>query len=209
MWNLIKSEFRYNRVKMLSQLLIIPAYSLYIMWSSSKSWFGIPSILTVALAVQIVIDRNLEKRERQNILLPLACKNIAYVRILLILLPGIVVFSAYIVIRLIIAHNLPSWEYGGIDLLMFAGLFLLGFSIYFIQRDLSYMKTKKVRRAENDVIILLVLLVIMILGIPLTIAVSYNEVVDAESLISVLSILGLLLLYPTVVTFYRRKSYLE
>ncbi len=210
MWQLLKSEFRYSAWRSMALLWILPGFYLYSRWSGSQSWYAVPSILTVAVAVQIIIERKIERKDRQHVSLPLSLAAIATVRLSLVLLPAFVLFSLYLLSRLLIAGSLPPWEQGGLDLLMFFGLTVLGFSVYFLQRDVFTTFFKRKKGKDVDIIILLAILLCLILGFPLTIAIIYKErIVSAENIIILLFILGLSLLYPTIISFKQRKSFLE
>ncbi len=191
-------------------ILFIPAFYLYSTISGSQSWFVIPCVMTVAMVIQILIERSKERRERLLILLPISVQRIGLVRLLILLTPCFSLYGLYLIIHFAMNRSLPHWHQGGLDMVMFFGLTLLGFSIYFFQRDLLSSFFRKDSHIGVDAIILLVLCAIIIYGTPLTLAILYHgEIHVAEPLIWFLLISGILLLYPTVLTFKRRRTFLE
>lgn len=210
MTNLIKAEIDYYKYRILTLFWIVPAFYLFATMRHSDNWFVLPCIMAVAIVIQILIDRNIEKRERLHILLPLSVHRLAMVRLMILLLPCLCLYGIYLIIHLLMTRGLPSWNDGGFDLIMFFGLSLLGFSIYFIQRDLLSAVFRADARLGIDAIILIALCAAIIYGIPIGLAIHYKtKIGSAEPEIAILFICGILFLYPTVVTFARRKSYLE
>lgn len=210
MGSVIRAEIDYHKYRLLMLIWIIPGFYLYATMSGSESWFVIPCIMAVAMVIQILIDGNIEKRERFYVLLPISIGRIAMTRLFMLLIPCLVLYGVYLIIHLLVFRSLISWNNGGLDLMMFFGLSLCGFSIYFLQRDLLSSVMRGDTRTGIDAINLIVLCAVIIYGIPILLALLYQrEIINARSLIFLIFFCGILLLYPTVFTFARRKSYLE
>lgn len=210
MINLIKAEIDYYKYRILTLFWIIPAFYLYAMIRDSDSWFVLPCIMSVAIAIQILIDRNIEKREHLHVILPISVRRIAMTRLLTLLMFCVSLYGVYLIIHLLVTRSLPPWNDGGFDLIMFFGLSLLGFSMYFVQRDLLSAIFRADARSGIDAIILIVLCATIIYGVPIGLTIHYKTKIDtAKPVIAILFICSILLLYPSVVTFAQRKSYLE
>lgn len=163
--------------------------------------------LTVATILQLIIHRSMEKRDRQLATVPLAIRQIALARILLYAAPCGLFYGIYF------AYNLFSRIFnpfsGGdlYDKLMFSGMVLFGFSMYFILHDLAVSFSRKGLGLEGDLIAMIVLVVFALLIIPLMIAPL--DGITAQTLQMICFVSGILSLYPAKVAFERRKSYLR
>ncbi len=100
----------------------------------------------------------------------------------------------------------PRWQHDIYDVMMFFGLILTGCSVYFIQHDL-YSFSKKLRNAELDIIVLIVVVAVIILGIPITLATVWGDTGNFLRVLCFLS--GFIFLYPAIITFTRRSQFLE
>jgi len=207
MWRLLHAEFKYNLFRILGIFWIIPGYYLYTLLSPSASWFIVPILLSVSIIIQIHITRIIEKRERQHMIIPVPTRMIGWARFFMVLIPVIGLIFVYLLIHLSITEDLPSWGKGGFDLVMFSGLILMGFSISFIQQDLFHTRKNK---SAMDSIILMIIIFSIVYGIPLILAILINkQVLLSTPIVISFLITGLLLSFPAVRTFNRRKSYLE
>ena len=207
MWRLLRTEFEYNLLRTVGIFWIIPGFYLYTLLSSSASWFIVPILISVSIIIQIHITRMIEKRERQHVIIPVPTRMIGWARFFMVLIPVIVLIFVYLLIHLSVTEDLPSWGKGGFDLVMFSGLILMGFSISFIQQDLFHTRKNK---SAMDSIILMIIIFSIVYGIPLILAILIKkQVLLSTPIVISFLITGLLLSFPAVRTFNRRKSYLE
>jgi len=210
MWALIKSDFEYCKYRTLTSLWIIPGYYIYSVTSGQQSWFVVPSILSVSVVIQVLIERNMEKRERLHILLPVPIRGIGFSRLAILLFPFVGIIGLYLILQATLGGGLPPWTDGGIDLVMFFGLGLLAFSFYFLLRDLLLYSLKHMEQSGIDAIFMLITARIVIFGIAVALTILFKKNPMAhQALILLLFFVGLNLLYPTLWSFARRKSYLE
>jgi hypothetical protein len=186
---------------------IIPGALLYLQVSSTAGISAMLFPLTVATIFQPLIMRSIEKRERQQILLPLSIRQIAAARLLLVVVPALFYYGLYMILHLIFIHFSPLWSHDIFDLLMFFGLILFGFSLYLILHDLLISKFSQYKPAEFDAGILVGVIAIILLGVPLILAIQHG--IPGNLLRIMCFFAGFVLLYPVMLSFMKRKTYLE
>ncbi|MEJ2635622.1 MAG: hypothetical protein P8184_10055 [Calditrichia bacterium] len=209
MWNIIFAEFRYTyKLALVLAGFIIPAALFYIQTSPTAGISSMLFPLCAATILQLLIFRSMEKRERQNILLPLSVHRIALARVSLIVLPAVFFYGIYFFLRLLFGDTGSIWHHDPFDMMMFFGLVLLGFSVFLILHDLFVSIFKNYKAAEFDVVVLLVIISGVLLGIPLALAVAWKN--PSLKMLQVFCfIAGFVFLYPAVFSFERRRSYME
>ncbi|MFQ5753056.1 MAG: hypothetical protein ACE5HI_13780 [bacterium] len=208
MWRIFRAELLYVYKNIaLVFAIIIPGGLYYFKISDTAGVEHIIFPLTIATIFQFVIFRIIEKRNRVNILLPLSIRQIAFARVFLYLVPCSVFYGLYFILFFLFRNIYPRWEHDIYDVLMFLGLTLFGCSAYYIQSDLATSLSNKVKNVELDVVVFIILISAIILGIPLALAGLLGTTGDALRVACFLT--GWVFLYPTVVTFEKRKSYLE
>lgn len=211
MWRAFISEFDYLKMSLSFLLFIIPGFYAFSVWSGkSGAWFVVPSVLTVSLLMQVFINRSLEKRDRQFLLLPISVRRLGVVRLGLVLIPAVAVHFGYILIDFILDGRLLGWHQGGVDELMFFSLTLIGFSAYFMLSDLIFASFRGDSHIGFDVVGLLIVIALIVMGIPITLAVlQKSRPIPWDGIIFGFLAVGLLLLSMTVLTYTRRRTYLE
>lgn len=206
MWRLIKAEFHYvHRTLILVPLFIIPFFLLY-MRVSTVAVQHVVFPLAVASVISLLMVRSVERRERQQALLPLPLRQIALARVLLILIPSAAFYGAYFLLHLLLRRFYPVWEHDGYDLIMFLGLIFLGFSLYLVLHDFFVSNFSSYKSGESDILVMLVVIVLVLLGIPLLLATLWRPSLDLLRMLCLLA--GGVMLYPAVASFVRRRSYL-
>lgn len=208
MWQIVKAEFEYMaKMIFLVAGFIIPGALIYIRISPTAGISTMLLPLTVATIFQPLIMRSIEKRERQQVLLPLPIRRIATARLLLVVLPTVFYYGLYLILYLVFKFFSPLWFHDIFDLMMFFGLILFGFSLYLILRDMLISNFVNYRPAEFDAGILVVVCSLIFLAVPLALATQWG--ISGNILRVLCFFSGFVLLYPVVLSFTRRKSYLE
>lgn len=107
---------------------IVPASMLYIRSSPTAGVSTMLFPLCAGTILQLLLFRSMEKRERQNMLLPVSIRRIAIARVSLILLPCVFFYGLYLVLHLTLANTSDIWRHDIYDLFMFPGLVRFYFS---------------------------------------------------------------------------------
>ncbi|MFQ5633584.1 MAG: hypothetical protein ACE5I1_32875, partial [bacterium] len=198
MWRLIKTEFHYsNKNIALVLTFIIPGALLYMRSSPTTGTSAMLFPLVTATIFQLLVFRSMEKRDRKYALLPLSIRQLAAVRLSLFLIPCLGFYGVYIILQLIFKDAGPRWQHDIYDEMMFFGLILFGFSVYFILHDLYASFSRRAQKAETDLIVMIVLVVAIMLGVPLSLASIWG---DGGNLLRTLCFaMGLAFLYPAIV----------
>jgi len=217
MWRMVKAEFIYNKGRILFAFLFIIAFSiLFIKDSPTSSIFPVLYIPFMILN-QIIVFWNKEKRIRSHVLLPVTIRQIAAVRILLIVIPYFCINKIFLIIYNIFT---PHWHFYYGQLIYILSVVFIFYSVYFILQDIFLKKgTNPVR-----MIIYIVFSVVglgAILGIYLIAAGIPQPLADTFKFLSKHNpfsikywavsflVMGLLSCFLTLVTYTRRKSFLE
>lgn len=208
MWPIVKAEFRYSyKSILLIAAFVIPGTLFYFRASATAGISSMLLPLTAATIMTPIMVKGIEKRDRLNVMLPLAIKQIAWARVLLILTPAVGYYAVYFLLHAIFASMSPRWQHDVYDLMMFFGLIVFGFCAFLILKDLLsgfYLKRKAL---ELELVILLALTAVVLLGVPIALATMYGSTGNVLRLLCFAS--GFVLLYPAVIFFARRKAYLE
>jgi hypothetical protein len=208
MWQIVKAEFEYMfKMILLVAGFIIPGALLYMRVSPTAGISAMLLPLTAATIFQPLIMRSIEKRERQQVLLPLPIRRIAAARLLLVVVPTLLYYGLYMILHLSFKHFSPLWFHDIFDVLMFFGLILFGFSLYLILRDLLISNFSHYKPAEFDAGVLVIIVSIIFLGIPIALATQWG--ISGNILRILCFFAGFVLLYPVVLSFTKRKTYLE
>lgn len=226
MWHLIRSEFDYSRKLFLGFVAVIPLLSLLVVYpiqdfSPNLLAFTMPLLMLQNWAV----FRNKEKRGYLQMRLPVSLRHIALTRILLVTLAS----SCYLVLYAFICFGLmTSGRVNYVALSIIFGIILLVFSVYFILRDLLFDFFRKLGFTKERMLVALLLVMVgfNILGVyvmiqtntsgtaPLPVRATFdflrrNNPFSGEYGTVKFLALSALLASLTVVSFGRRKSYLE
>lgn len=208
MWKIVKAEFQYmSKLILLVAGLIIPGTLIYLRISPTAGISAMLFPLTVATIFQPLIMRSIEKRVRQQVQLPLSIRSIATARLLLVLVPALFYYGLYMILHLIFIRFSPLWSHDIFDILMFFGLILFGFSLYLILHDLLVSKFSQYKPAEFDAGVLVVVISLIVLGIPMSLAFQHG--ITGNLLRVMCFFAGFVILYPVVLSFTKRKTYLE
>jgi hypothetical protein len=206
MSQIVKAEFLYSfRGFLVLAVLIIPGCLIYSWTSETAGLNGMLLPLTVGSILQPVVLRTIEHRDRQHILLPQTCRKIALARLLVIATPVVVFYTLYLISHFLFRSLSTEWNHDAFDLMMFSGLVLLGFSVYFLQQDSQSILGQRTRRVEFQMALLIVVIVAAYVAIPIALAPIFGP---TGNLLRVLCfILGITIPYLMVMTFIRRRSY--
>ncbi|MFQ5769024.1 MAG: hypothetical protein ACE5HX_00705 [bacterium] len=139
MWQIVQAEINYNKRLILACLgfvLLVCIYEFVI----SEVRIGYVLIDSYMLTVFWNIFRNREKREYQNTRLPLSVQQLALTRLIIILLACLSVSVFYFVTYFMFNFRIPQEP---IKLIVYPAIILIGFTIYFLMRDLWYDSFRK------------------------------------------------------------------
>ena len=206
MWQLIKAEFAYvHRTLILVVLFLLPFFLLYMRVSTVTVQYVLHP-LAVASVISLLMFRSMERRERQQALLPLSLQQIALARVLLILIPSAFFYGGYYLLHLLLWRFSPVWACEGYDMVMFLGLILLGFLLYLVLHDFFASNVSSYKSGESDVVILLAVIAVILLGIPLLLTVWQRPSADLLRVLCLVA--GGAMIYPAIASFVKRRSYL-
>jgi len=223
MWHLLKAEFVYHKKIYLWYSCFLP---LIVAWVISPPVSLSPNYLMFVLLFMIVqnwvVFRNKEKRDYLHAKLPLSMNRIALVRILMVIIPIITFFSILALIRIIIKPTQP------VDFknpIIYAGILLFGFSVYYVLRDrlLFIMRNNqffKFTQQRAKLIVIFVGLLLNILGVITFIKrpsilgdiikfIMTHNPFASEAGVIIFIILSLVFAYLSLITYNRRHEYLE
>jgi hypothetical protein len=139
--------------------------------------------------------------------LPLDVREVAKARILLYTVPASAIYGIYFLLNIIFRDGSRLWVFDIFDILMFFGLILLSSSAILIQNDVFVVKLNKRLNPELDIFIIILFLSIVFIGIPLLLAPIWHWFGNVLRVLCFIA--GLASLYPTILTYGRRRSYLE
>ena len=210
MWQIFKAELRYNALSLMFTTAFICFFA--ILFARAKLLenpgiiFFVP--LTVTVIMHFMIYRSIEKRDRKDVLLPLSLKRIAVARLLLIVLPTAFFCGIYWLIYVFAAISGNVWQHDSLDLLMFIGVIFMCFALYLIQHDSFISAMGRGKAAEFDLLALVLMLLVFLMGIPLTFAAIWQSP-TSEMLRVMAFFLGVIFLFLSITAFTKRKTYLE
>lgn len=216
MWKLLKAEFGYNKINLLVMMILL----LCINFSYGSVNFLMPMI-TFLMVNTIFTRMNTEKRVCRYIQLPLSVKQIAVIRLLLILIPFFIVIAIYITVYLL---SEPIETEGHRWMILIFGLALFIFQFLLIPQDLFSHSSKRNQIITRTLILIMVVLTFLmalgalllfmqtkqgtLLGFVKYIPIFFEFISSWKGIIlCYLVILGMSCL--TVFTFLRRKAYLH
>lgn len=224
MWRILKAEINYNKKLILGCFAFIPLVCMYEVAISGVR-IGFVLIIIYILTIHWNISRNKNKRDYQLTRLPLAVRQIAWARFLMIFLACINVSLFYYLTFLAFNFRTPNEP---IKLIAYCGIILFGFSIYFILRDFRVVSLKKIGLSINR---LKAILILIVLGLNFLVIYSIIQIKSSGEVpvlihyldkinlladppaksyeIAIFFVMSLALAYSTVFTFGRRKTYLE
>lgn len=132
MFTLIKSEIIYLKILAVVMFAVIPLVAFLQTALEDVGNFALLAVLFLLLQNWNTF-RNKEKREYKNILLPISARKIAISRLAIVIIFCLAAVFFYRLIQLFFPAELFTYS---IAAPVITGIILLGFSIYFILRDL-------------------------------------------------------------------------
>jgi len=227
MWSLIKAECDYNKYTLLMLASLIP---LFCVIEAATSFYDANILIVIAAYFMAYIAgfRIIrEKRESNYILLPLSIRQTAFSRILIILLPFMYALAVYIS-----GHHIfnPDGNVQYKPVTAISGLYILGFTVFIIMRDIFRNPVKNPGKESFGKIAVLFGLFILFLGmvtVSLVLYGSYGTGVTPPGYLAafgkvlvvifgfifsytgiiLLYLLSLFLCYLSTISFIGRKSY--
>lgn len=157
MWHILKAEFNYHKKIFLGFFGFLPFICFH---AINPILEDLSANYLIFMLIFLMLQnwntfRNKENRERQHIRLPLSIKKIALARIFMIIIPCLGFIGFYSLIYSLLAGPIDH-----IRLLISFSMILLGFSIYFIIRDLFLSFFRKIGFTKNRIVIGLVLIML-------------------------------------------------
>jgi hypothetical protein len=221
MWRIVRAELKYNRVNYLLFLAIVSLVCIYGVYR--------PMALMIAWTMMFLAVNNWnafrikEKRDFQLVQLPVPTRKIAYARLALIMIPGVVFIGLCIAINVAVDPDRPI---NVRVVLMLYGIVVAIFSLAFMFRD-RFLGTKALKGGKAFLVVLLAGGVAAnIYGLiaarravaagaapPLFVRTiellkEYNPSATNPRVLGFLAVC-LMLAFLTVVTFERRKTHIE
>jgi hypothetical protein len=223
MWRILKAEIKYNRTSFVLFLITIPVVLIYAAYTPS----GLPHFIAWLMAFLMVNTWNAlrirEKREFQLVQLPVSVRQLALARMLMVILSPAIFVGIYAVIQSAVD---PKGQTNLRALLTLYGLIVLIFSLAFVFRDRA-IGSKLLKQGKIAIVALgglgvaaniYALVVFRRLsdssGPPPAFirALAYvleNNPSTTNSRTIVFLVVSLALALLTVVTFVRRRTYIE
>lgn len=222
MWNIVKSELAYHKNSMLLFLAVITFAFIYFEIIAPEDWNWIIFMMVFFMINSIISGRMREKRNRQQLRLPLSAKQLALARVLTVYFPAGFAFAELWLLYSVFKQS-SAFPVGKISVLI--GISILPFMLFFIFYDLYPSVFKKYGK---------LLVVIFAMGISASMALGilvmaktrsgepmpafaltlinlirdYNPFAGASGWIRFL-IFNLILSGITIITFGRCESYVE
>jgi hypothetical protein len=165
MWRFILSEVQYRRNLFSTLLLLVPVYAIYAKFEIKYISANYFLFWTIFLIIQqIIITRNVEKRNRFIMMLPISKRSAGLHRISLIVLPTITVFIIFYFFVLIIHHqDYSTWHH----YLTSTAILAFIYALYFIFQDVlvDFFRQHGITADRTKYAIVLLMLGLNILGI--------------------------------------------
>jgi hypothetical protein len=149
MWQLIKTEFKYNFISFFFAGILFPLYTFFALidyqllegprWEIDY-WAGLLSLFLYLIYFIVWSFRIKEFRIRMHSLVPLSNSQISLARLLFAILPLILIFFYIIIVHLIL---LPTWREESGSILMQIGLLFSIFITYIFIRDTWFIYFNK------------------------------------------------------------------
>ncbi len=225
MWQLLKTEFSYNRTVFLAVLaFVIPICVLEAMLEDLPSFYVIFPMLWSGMFWNTL--RNKEIREFSLVRLPLSRCQLGVARMLKIILPALVTVAGYELIHFLFGfRGSANYPVSNKNLVVYFVIVMFIFSAYFIIRDITlfFLRSNrffKLTKERSKTILILVTIVLNLLGIIAFIArpaiigkifeffIHKHPFADVNNVIK-FSAISLMLAALTIVSYNKRKEYLE
>jgi len=224
MWHIVQSEIKYNRYLFAVFISMVPLnYIALQMFQDIPNFFLL--ILMFLMLQNWLIIKNKERREYRDIQLPMSLPQIGMARIVIIVTGGVCVITLDYFINIIFSSKNAPLQ---INTLIYLGIILCGFSVYFIFRDLMLPFLRRIGLTKTRMIagLMVMALIMNLLGVcaffitkssgkpPKLIEMliyfikNYNPFFGEYGLVK-LVIFGICLSGLSVYTYMRRKTYLE
>lgn len=220
MWNLVKSEIRYNWYFLLILIVIFPIYTVCSILDLQLTtapefeidyWGGLYSIIIYAFLISLWSTKIKEKRIRHFALLPVTQKENSLSRFWFAALPFIVIIVYLILVQLIFIDNWHK-ETGsllgqiGVTLILFAG-FIRGRDDWFSYWNFG----KRISAAFVTVLIIQIIVVFAFLGME-DLKIGIVDIFGNDAFhyaILIFAVLGFSILITTIFSFNKRRAYLS
>jgi hypothetical protein len=225
MFKIFKAEFDYNKFAFLGALsFVIPICILEAMLDDLPNFYIIVPMFWIGL--YWIMIRNKETREFYFVHLPLSRCKLALVRIGMIILYSFIIIGFYELIHFIFQfRGSANYPVSIRNLVTYFAIVLFIFSTYFIVRDLIlfFLRSNrffKLKKEQSKTILLFAMLLVNILGVfalvvqPTLIGKIFeffihdNPFADVNNVIR-FSAISLALAFLSIVSYNRRKAYLE
>lgn len=220
MWQIVKSEFKYNWYTYTLVAIILVVYTALALTdfqlitgknSNTDIWGGLYSFVFVVLTLSVWGQRLNEKRNRYFSILPISIKQLAVSRFIFIVIPFTVIVIYLTFIHLAIMN---SWYSESSSLLIQIGILLILFAGFIRARDdwFSHWNFgKRTQAAFVSVLVIQVLLVALFVVLPG----SYSRFTPIFGEVFyhyvkiIFYLLGLVIMITTIFSYQKRKSYLS
>jgi hypothetical protein len=225
MWQLLKSEFSYNRIAFLGVLaFVIPICMLESFLEDLPSFYIIFPMLWFGMFW--IMIRNKEVRECYLVHVPLSRCKLGLARMLMIVLPALIIVACYESIHFIFRfRGSANYPVSNKNLVVYFAIVIFIFSAYFIIRDLTlfFLRSNrffKLTKERSKILLILVTFALNLLGVFAFIArpviigkifeffIHSNPFADVNNVIK-FSAICLTLAILSVASYNRRKAYLE
>ncbi len=220
MWHILKAELSYHKKIFLSISSFIPVISFQAVYPVLEDLSAnyMMLLLMFLMLQNWIIFRNKEGRTRQYVSLPLSTWKIAVGRffVITIICTGTWIFYSFVVFilnsRIQLNHS---------RLLLILGIIFLGFSLYFVLRDLLFDTFKRIGLNRERLIVggLLIMLGLNLLGVfffmtpksmgtPPGKIISFIRYLKYDNPFFECIVVGIILACLSVWTYNQRNSYL-
>jgi hypothetical protein len=226
MWPLLKAELEYNIMLFIIYLMMTIGFTFIEQALDDGGRFYVAMILFLVVQNWLSL-KGKQKRDRFIARLPKSSLLIGSLRIVMILASGVIIIAVYKSMHVVLGiQGHANYPVTGWKLLNYVSIVLFGFSLYFIISDLV---TPRLRELKNfDVIkerffhiLILLALLLQILGIVAlmtkapTIVTKLFDVLffhnpfDNVRNIQIFAGISLILAWVSVVTFPKRRNYVQ
>ena len=220
MWQLVKSEFKYNWYTYTLLTIILVLYTVFLLVDfkltpdknfNTDFWGGLYSFVFVVFMLSIWGQRLREKRNRYFTTLPFTTKQLAISRFLFAAIPFTVIEIYLVVIHLVVINALHSETS---SLLVQIGVMFILFAGFIRARDDWFSHWNFGRRTQAAFVSVLIIQVLLV-GLFVVLPGSYRSFtpIFGEMFYHYVKIifylLGLVIMTTTIFSFIKRKSYLS
>jgi len=204
MWKLLKENTLYNNTVTTVIIIISIQLALYSFLKIYDNVNALITILVLIIFLSKISERNNEKLNRQNILLPISVKSIGLSRSLLILVPWIILIPVLIIINYLI---LPESFDEILTLVGQLGFVIVVPSSYVILRDIYFQNASN---KTNKFIIVIITSLFLLVGTVFIVILAdlFDPKLSEGKGVIIIYAWGILLTFLSVMSFIKRKSYL-